>query len=85
MNICIIKLGAKGDVIRSLPLVVGIRKKFPNAHITWITKKYSEEIGRKIEAYMVVLPADEIDPVTGEPSEKLQKDFAGKIKDVRIT
>ena len=44
MNLCIIKLGAKGDVIRTLPLLIALKNKFPDSKITWITKKSSEEI-----------------------------------------
>jgi len=44
MKICIIKLGAKGDVVRTLPLLVGIKEKFPNSEINWITQPSSKEI-----------------------------------------
>jgi heptosyltransferase-2 len=37
-HIALIKLGADGDVIRTLPLLKGIRQKYPGCHITWITK-----------------------------------------------
>lgn len=37
-KILIIKLGASGDVLRTTPILHLIRKSFPNAHITWITK-----------------------------------------------
>src|SRR3989338_9156068 len=37
MNICIIKLGADGDVLRTLPLAQALFKK-TNANITWITR-----------------------------------------------
>jgi ADP-heptose:LPS heptosyltransferase len=36
-NILIIKLGAIGDVIRSTPLLVRLKREFPSSHITWIT------------------------------------------------
>lgn len=36
-RILIIKLGAIGDVIRTTPLVVKLRKDFPAAKITWLT------------------------------------------------
>ncbi len=39
MKILIIKLGAKGDVVRSLPLLVGIKEKFPDSEIHWLIKK----------------------------------------------
>ncbi len=37
-QILIIKLGASGDVLRTTPILHLIRKSFPKAHITWITK-----------------------------------------------
>ncbi len=37
-QILIIKLGASGDVLRTTPILHLIRKSFPHAHITWITK-----------------------------------------------
>jgi heptosyltransferase-2 len=36
-RILIIKLGAIGDVIRTTPLVVSYRKRYPDCHITWLT------------------------------------------------
>lgn len=36
-NICIIKLGALGDVVRTTSLVPALLRKHPNAQITWIT------------------------------------------------
>ena len=36
-NICIIKLGALGDVIRTLCILPQLRKNFPAAKITWVT------------------------------------------------
>lgn len=44
MKICIIKLGAKGDVVRALPILIGIKEKYSNSEITWITKLSSKEI-----------------------------------------
>lgn len=37
-QILIIKLGASGDVLRTTPILHQIKKAFPAAHITWITK-----------------------------------------------
>lgn len=44
MEIVIIKLGAKGDVIRTLPILLAIKEKYPVTEITWITKPASKEI-----------------------------------------
>jgi len=39
MKICLIKLGAEGDVVRTLPLAKAIKKKYPFCNLTWITKQ----------------------------------------------
>lgn len=44
MKIVIIKLGALGDVVRTLPIAEAIKKKYPNTEITWITKKNALEL-----------------------------------------
>ncbi len=43
-KIVIIKLGALGDVVRTLSLLLGIKEKYPDSEITWITKDNSLEI-----------------------------------------
>ena len=37
-TVCIIKLGAMGDVLRTLALLPDIRARHPNAPIVWITQ-----------------------------------------------
>lgn len=44
MKICIIKLGALGDVIRTTPIAEALKKKFLDCEITWITKKECLEL-----------------------------------------
>lgn len=44
MKILIIKLGAKGDVVRTLPLLLPMKEKYPDSEIIWATKKQCEEI-----------------------------------------
>ena len=39
MKIAVIKLGAKGDVIRTLPIAEAIKKKYPNSELNWITRE----------------------------------------------
>ena len=36
-SILIIKLSAIGDVLRTTPLLEGLKKRFPRSHITWLT------------------------------------------------
>lgn len=44
MKIAIIKLGAKGDVVRTLSILPAIKKKYPEAEICWITKQNSIDL-----------------------------------------
>ncbi len=37
-RVLIIKLGALGDVLRTTPVLHAFRRKYPHAHITWVTK-----------------------------------------------
>ncbi|MCK9596947.1 NUDIX domain-containing protein [Candidatus Pacearchaeota archaeon] len=46
MRICIIKIGADGDVIRTIPIAKAIKQKFPSCTLTWIT---GEEIKAMLE------------------------------------
>jgi len=41
MKILIIKLGAKGDVVRSLSILPALKEKYAEAEIYWVTKKES--------------------------------------------
>jgi len=44
MNILIIKLGAIGDVIRTTAILPGLKGKYQDSKITWVTKKESFDI-----------------------------------------
>ncbi|MFO7560246.1 MAG: lipopolysaccharide heptosyltransferase II [Desulfobacterales bacterium] len=39
MNILIVKLSAIGDVIHTLPALNALRKRYPEAHITWLVEE----------------------------------------------
>ncbi|MGD2270400.1 MAG: glycosyltransferase family 9 protein [Desulfobacterales bacterium] len=43
-KICLIRTSAVGDVIHALALVNGLRKGFPDAHLTWIIEKVPYEV-----------------------------------------
>ena len=57
-KICIIKLGADGDVIRTLPLARALKEKNPDSEITWITKGDIAELieGNRYIDKIFVLP-----------------------------
>ncbi len=44
MRILIIKLGALGDVLRTTFIAKGLKEKYQNATISWLTKKNAQEI-----------------------------------------
>lgn len=44
MRIIIIKLGALGDVARTLPILPALKQKFPQSEIYWVTKPESLEL-----------------------------------------
>ncbi len=60
MKICIIKLGALGDVVRTTPILEAIKEKFPNSEITWITKQNAIEIlqGNNLINSILTLPCE---------------------------
>lgn len=64
MKILIIKLGAKGDVVRTLPILIALKKKYPDSEITWITKKESEDIVKSSpyikEVYAIPVESDKL-------------------------
>ncbi len=39
IKILIIKLASAGDVLRTTALLSGLKEKYPNSHITWITER----------------------------------------------
>ena len=44
MKILIIKLSSLGDVIQTLPVLVPLRKKFPDAKISWLVEEEAAEL-----------------------------------------
>ncbi|MCK9426242.1 MAG: glycosyltransferase family 9 protein [Ignavibacteriaceae bacterium] len=43
-KILIIKFDASGDVLRTTSLLQALKKKYPNSHITWFTKRNAQPI-----------------------------------------
>ncbi len=43
-RILIIKMGAKGDVLRTTCILTGLKEKFPDSHITWVVEKGSGDL-----------------------------------------
>ena len=55
-RILIIKLAAVGDVLRTTPLLRGLKAKYPSSFITWLTDPESAELLRFTELIDVLLP-----------------------------
>lgn len=43
-KILIIKLDAVGDVLRTTSILPGLKEKYPNSHISWLTRKNAKEL-----------------------------------------
>ncbi len=46
--------------------------------------EYAAQVGHPVEGYFVAVPATEMDPVTGEPSEKLVEEFRQALKSTNL-
>lgn len=57
-KILIIKLAAIGDVLRTTPLLYGIKRLYPESHITWITDSSSVDVLKNNPLIDKVLPYD---------------------------
>ncbi|MBN2179592.1 MAG: lipopolysaccharide heptosyltransferase II [Deltaproteobacteria bacterium] len=44
MNLLIVKLSAIGDVVHTLPSLAALRRRFPDAHITWVIEEASSDL-----------------------------------------
>jgi ADP-heptose:LPS heptosyltransferase len=61
-KVLIIKLGAKGDVVRSLSVLKPIRKKHKNVHITWLITKSNKGVlkGQKVDTILTLSPETQL-------------------------
>jgi heptosyltransferase-1 len=44
VNILIVKLSAIGDVVHTLPSLAALRKRYPDAHITWVVEEAASDL-----------------------------------------
>lgn len=44
MNILIVKLSAIGDVVHTLPSLAALRRRYPDAHITWVVEEAAADL-----------------------------------------
>jgi len=57
-RIALIKPSALGDVLNSLPVLTGLRRLYPNAHITWVVNRTYEALLRGHPDLDEILPFD---------------------------
>ncbi len=55
-RILIIKMGAKGDVLRSTSILTGLKEKYPDSHITWVVEKGSQELLHNVKIHPHLSP-----------------------------
>ncbi len=91
MNILIIKLGAIGDVIRTTSILPGLKSKFKNCKIDWVTKKESFDILKNNKLINEMCLIDDVnklnkkyDLVIGLDDEDSACELISKIKSKKI-
>ncbi len=83
MKILIIKLGAIGDIIHTLPALAAIRENFPGAEISWVAEQRSAEILRGNELLDNLIEVDTKSLRGGKVIEKMLIEGAKQIKNLR--
>jgi lipopolysaccharide heptosyltransferase II len=70
LRILIVKLHAVGDVIMALPMVTALRKRYPNARITWLCGETTAPIIRLMRG-VEVIAVNEANLFHGSPAERI--------------
>ena len=83
MKILIIKLGAIGDIIHTLPALAAIRARFPAAEVSWAAEQRSAEILRGNELIDNLIEVDTKALRGGRVIEKMLFEGAKQIKNLR--
>lgn len=83
MKILIIKLGAIGDIVHTLPALARIRAHFPAAEISWVAEERSAEILRGNELLDRLIEVDTKSLRGGRVMEKILIEGARQVKNLR--
>lgn len=88
-RILIIKMGAKGDVLRTTCILTGLKEKYPGSYVTWVVEKGSQELLQNIDLIdrvlefsletVTVLQAEKFDLVLSLDSSVVSSALAGRI------
>lgn len=71
MNILFVKLSALGDVIMALSSIPALKRKYPDARLTWITGKSSAPLIRRVGEIDEIIEVDEKSLLTGRLSRRI--------------
>ena len=82
MKILIVKLGAIGDIVHTLPALAAIRKGMPSAEISWVVEKRSAEIlrGNKLIDNLIEVDTRSI---RGKAATEILPEIASQLKELR--
>jgi len=58
LRVLIVKLAARGDVLRTTPLLPALKQAHPGSHVTWVTRPESIEMLAGLEEIDRLLPLD---------------------------
>jgi heptosyltransferase I len=83
LKILIIKLGAIGDIIHTLPTLSAIRTAFPDAEISWVAERRSAGILEGNELLDNLIEVDTKSLRNGKGIEKLLAEGAKQVKNLR--
>lgn len=83
MNILIVKLGAIGDIVHTLPALAATRSTFPDASITWVAERRSSEILRGNALLNRLIEIDTRSLRGGMVIEKMLIDATRQVKELR--
>lgn len=80
-RVLVVRLSALGDVIRTLPAVVGLQKEFPTAEFHWLVEKPSSALLRAVPG-LHLLEVSRNDLRRGNPIKRLNA-FRAVVREIR--
>ncbi len=83
MKILIVKLGAIGDIVHTLPIAAEIRKKFPKATIGWLADKRSAAVLRGSPAIDELIEIDTRAVKGPRMMSSFREAVGNQLKDIR--
>lgn len=82
MKVLIVKLGAIGDIVHTLPVLAAIRKEILNAEISWVVERRSAEILRGNELIDNLIEVD-TRSIRSKAATEILPEIANQLKELR--